>query len=100
MVADEPSNGELGRRLDEIRILVQGLVSRPEYSEYQRSMEHRLTNLDRDINDIRMQHAEDVKNLASNRLSWRAIAYTGLLPALLVLAGVLVNIWIATRGHG
>lgn len=98
-VADEPSNGELGRRLDVIHALLQGLVGRAEYLEYQRALEHRLTGIERDIEGDRAQHAEDIKGLAASRLSWRAIFYTGILPALLVLTGVIVNIWLATRGH-
>lgn len=97
---DEPSNGELGRRLDEIRILVQGLVSRPEYAADQRALEHRLTGLERDIEDVRTQHAKDIDAVTASRLSWRGIFYTGIVPAVLVLIGVLVQIWLATRGHG
>lgn len=109
-MADEPSNGELGRRLDAIHQLVQGLVGRLEYAEYQRALEHRLTNIDRDIEDVRTQHAKDIKDVrrehadslrsaGENRLSWRAVVYAGLLPALLVLVSILVQIWLA-KGHG
>jgi hypothetical protein len=100
VVADEPSNGELGRRLDDLFRLVSGLVGRAEYAADQRALEHRLTNLDRDIEDLRTQHAKDIDAVSASRLSWRAIFYTGILPALLVLVGVLVQIWLATRGHG
>ncbi|MGH3120145.1 MAG: hypothetical protein ACRDND_03795 [Streptosporangiaceae bacterium] len=98
-MADEPSNGELGRRLDEIRIIVQGLVGRAEYAADQRALEHRLTGIERDIEEGRGRHSKDMQQVAANRLSWRAIFYTGILPAVLVLLGVLVQIWLA-KGHG
>lgn len=45
-MAHEPSNGELGYRLDQIMQVVQSLASRGEYDEFKRHVEHRFAEVD------------------------------------------------------
>jgi hypothetical protein len=105
-VADEVSTGELARRLDEIVRLLQGLVSRVEYTEYQRHVEHRFTELEHDILEKRHAHDEDMRELRtelnamrseitkvrdSGGVNFRQSVYSGLIPAILLLVTLLVG---------
>jgi hypothetical protein len=111
-VADDISNRELAGRMDDLRISVRELVGRPEYTAYQRDIEHRLGGLSRDLAALRERHDRDVREVSGrldkaaedakeHRLSLRTVIYTGLLPALVVLLGILVQIWLAHQGgHG
>jgi hypothetical protein len=97
-VPDEPSNGELARRLDKIEILLQGLVSRAEYTIDQRHVERRLADIDRDVADLRDKHDKDVgelrKALADDGkrqgVNFRQAVYSGALPAILCAISVLL----------
>lgn len=108
-MGEEPTNGELGRRLDTIQLTLSGLISRPEYAADLRTTEHRITELMADVEDARRQHAEDVRALherigeaakeaREQRLSWRTVLWTGLLPGVLVLVSVLVQVMLAHQG--
>ena len=108
-MADEPSNGELGRRLDVIQHLLQDLVGRAEYNARQEAADRRFAELAADIEDTRRQHSEDIRAVhqrladadrksQEHRLSWRTAFWSGILPALVVLAGILVQIWLAHSG--
>jgi hypothetical protein len=109
-VPDEPSNGELAWRLDDMRKMLQDLVGRAEYSAHQQAIDLRFARLGDDVQDLRRTHETDVGKLhtridgqaatmAANRLSWRAIVYTGIIPALLVGAGILVQLWLSGGKH-
>ncbi|MGI8333469.1 hypothetical protein ACRYCC_26250 [Actinomadura scrupuli] len=97
---NEPSPGELARRLDEIVRLLQGLVSRPEYTEYQRHLEHRLAEVDADLAELRRTHAEDIRDIGkrldererTNGTNVRQAIYSGIIPAILFLVGILITI--------
>lgn len=102
---NDPSPGELARRLDEIVRLLQGLVSRPEYTEYQRHLEHRLAQVDADIAELRRAHADDnremVKRLDERERSTgsniRQGIYNGLIPGVLFLVSMLLTL---SQGRG
>jgi hypothetical protein len=115
-VADEPTNGELGRRLDDILRNVQSLVSQAQYGADQRRIDEQVAAVRRELTDARRELTEDVagvrhdadeslrqvhqritdeaKRAAESRQSWRTILYTGLIPALVVFLSILVQIWL------
>jgi hypothetical protein len=107
-VADEPSNAELAWRLQNIQQMLAGLIGRPEYDADQRAADRRFTELAADIEDVRRQHAEDVRvlheriteqarNGVEHRMHWRSVILTGVLPALVTGTGILVT-WLISRG--
>jgi hypothetical protein len=105
-MADEPSNAELARRLADITLLLQQVVGRPEYTADQRLGEHRFTEIERDIEDVRRTHIEDIKDILK-RLEEQAKAkgsnlrqalYNGLLPAIFLVVGLLVTVLLAFKG--
>lgn len=108
---DEPSNGELARRLDDISRLLQGMVSQGQYNAELRLAEHRFTEIERDIEDVRKTHADDIKEVlrrlddankdilrnleqgTKERTSnWRQALYGALIPSILFLASILIQI--------
>ncbi|MCP2350606.1 hypothetical protein [Nonomuraea roseoviolacea] len=82
------------------------LVTRTEYTAEQRLIERRFVEVEKDVADVQRVLAEDVKALkaaidaaAERRGSnMRQAVYAGVLPAVLVLLGIVVQIWIALRG--
>ena len=108
---NEVSTGELARRLDEIARLLQGLVGRGEYTEYQRLIEHRFTELERDhaeertarrveqveerqarkaaIKELRDEFKAESTQSGSNV---RQAIYSGLIPGVVFLLGVLFSL--------
>jgi hypothetical protein len=107
-VSDEPTNGELGRRLDQIYGSLQALIGRAEYDAGQRALDLRLAGVNRDLEDLRRQHAEDVEKLNTRiteeakttaaRGQWKTTILVGLIPSLVALLAILVTIWL--RGGG
>ena len=105
-MADEPSNAELARRLNEIAVLLQQVVGRPEYNADQRHAEHRFTEIERDIEDVRRTHAEDIKEVLrrfdeqakAGGTNLRQALYNGLLPAIFLVVSLLVTVLLAFRG--
>jgi hypothetical protein len=106
---DEISNGELGRRLDDLKGIMQGLVGRPEYTAWQQDVIGQLAGLRRDIAEMRSDHADDIKTVNTritdvkneardNRMSWRTLIWTGLVPALVVVLGIVAQLWM-NGGH-
>jgi hypothetical protein len=104
-VADEPTNGELGRRLDDITRSVQRLVSQAQYAADQRRIDDQVAAVRRELTDARRDLGEELaqihqritdeaKRAAESRQSWRTILYTGLIPALVVLLSIIVQIWL------
>jgi len=81
-------------------------VQRAEYAADQRSVERRFDEVERDLADQRRTLADDIKAvrqaldaMAEKRASnARQALYAGILPAALVLIGIVVQIWIASRG--
>jgi hypothetical protein len=105
-VADEPTNAELARRLTEIATLLQQVVGRPEYNADQRHVEHRFTEIERDIEDVRRIHAEDIKEVfrrfdeqnKAGGTNMRQALYNGLLPAIFLVVSLLVTVLLAFKG--
>jgi hypothetical protein len=105
-VADEPSNADLARQLADIRLLLQQVVGRPEYTADQRLTEHRFTEIERDIEDVRRTHVDDIKDVLkrfddqtkSSGTNIRQALYNGLLPAIFLVVGLLVTILLAFKG--
>jgi hypothetical protein len=123
-VPDEISTGELGRRLDEITRLLQGLVGRSEYTEYQRHMEHRLAEQaadmeekrrihERDVDAFRVQldaerrHREDADDAIKKQIAeegkgrganLRQGIYSGIVPGIFLLITLLVTVFLAFKG--
>ncbi len=114
MADEEPTHGELARRLDalrdDLRLMIPGLIGRAEYVADQRGVDQRFTVLSRGLDEARNQHAEDVRALneriTSNvtrededKQSWRNALWVGLLPAMAALlvgvAGIIVSIYLA-----
>lgn len=105
-MADEPSNAELARRLADIALLLQQVVGRPEYTADMRLAEHRFTEIERDIEDVRRTHVEDIKDVLrrfdeqtkAGGSNLRQALYNGLLPAIFLVVGLLVTILLAFKG--
>lgn len=105
-MADEPGNAELARRLDAITALLQQVVGRPEYTADQRHTEHRFTEIERDIEDVRKTHTDDINAIRgmlseaakSRSTDWKQAIYSGLLPAVFLAASLLVTILLAFKG--
>lgn len=105
-MADEPSNAELARRLTEIALLLQQVVGRPEYTSDQRHVEHRFTEIERDLDDVRRTHAEDIKEVfrrfdeqsKAGGSNLRQALYNGLLPAVFLVVSLLVTVLLAFKG--
>jgi hypothetical protein len=106
----EPTNGELARRLDSLVALVKDLIGQREYQEFQRSVERRLGVQDRrfaevrsdaeaEYRELRQEMDESDRRAEQRHLSWRTIIYTGLVPALVAAAAILVNVWLNHGGH-
>ena len=103
-MVSEPSNAELGRRLDQIYGSLQALIGRPEYEAGLRGVEHRLDDLDRSDEDLRRRIDAEVKALherisaeakaSAERNQWRTNILVGLIPALVAVAAILVTIWL------
>jgi hypothetical protein len=120
VVADDVTTGELARSIGELKSMVGGLISRHEYAADQRAVGYRFSEFATDIQDLRNQHNDDVKALhdritdqgkafneqiakdrqraEDNRVNWRGHLLTGVIPALVALAGVLVTIYVKQHG--
>jgi len=106
---DDPTLGEIGRRLAEMASDVRDLPGRAEYTSDRRGLDYRFSELGRDLEDIRKRHAADfqeinrrisaeLKEAIAKRQSWRQIIYTGLIPALVALLAILAQIWLRSGG--
>lgn len=121
----EPGNGELARRLDGIMVLLRDLVGRPEYSSDWRLAEHRFTEVEHDLADLRRTHTEDTKDVlrriellvermdkrdeqerkrqeqerTQKGTDWRQFVYQGIWPFAVGVLLIVVTAWI-TKGGG
>jgi hypothetical protein len=104
MVADDPTNWELARRLDQIWQLINARIGRDEYAEYQRGVDRRYEEAQHDIENLRHRHdtdlaeirvwiAEELKKI-SERSQWRITIIMGSLSVLAAVASILVTIWL------
>lgn len=102
-MSDEPSNGELGRSIGEVKAMVANLVGTREYAEFQRHVEHRLSGLDADISDERKAREEGFREIRTEQTTGRQISKNARLTALGTLAaGVALAIftaWTRLGGH-
>lgn len=120
---DEPSLGELGRRLDQLFALVARMVGADVYTSDQRASERRFGEVERDVEELRRQHERDVEDLRRQhteaikalmeeikaimqRLSVREqkagegrrqALYAGILPGLLFVLSTAVTVILALR---
>jgi hypothetical protein len=108
-VSNEPSLGEISRRLEDIRSALDGLVGRREYDADQRALDRQFRDVSRAIDELRRDHDEDIKAVhqrisdharadSEHRASWRTVIYTGLIPAAVVLLGTLLQLFLISRG--
>jgi hypothetical protein len=98
---NDVSLGELARRIDEVLRTVRDLPGRGEYTEYRQHVEHRFTDIERDVADERDARKEADKALA-DRLdkagtNWRQVLYQGLFPGIAIIITA-ANLWISSRG--
>lgn len=118
-MADEPSPGELSRRIDHVMAMQAQLVTRAEYTADHRLIDRRFVEVEADIAAIRSDVAElrrqwsaDMKELKASidavmakqevatekrGSNFRQALYNGIFPAVLLLAGFAFQI-IQTRG--
>ena len=65
MADEEPTHGELARRLDslhtDLRTMVSGLVGRAEYVADQKAVDARFAVVHERLDDVRRQHSEDIR---------------------------------------
>lgn len=104
----QPSNWELGRRLNDISGSLRELIGQREYGEYQRAIKDRLDGLDRAIEDVRRQHADDVEKLhmritdevktAIARGQFRQTFTVSVVSAAAAIAAILLTIWLHGSG--
>jgi hypothetical protein len=116
---DEPTNAELGRRVDFLDRELGNRVSHAVYMADQRTAELRFAEMGAGLADVRSQHAADVAELkrqhtedlrvlreelaeqakagTEQRMHWRSLILTGVLPALVTGLGILVT-WLISRG--
>lgn len=98
-MADEPSNGELGRRLDNITLMLQNLVGTREYGEFQRYVERRFAEHDADIADERKAREEGFKEIRTEQSAGRQISKNARLTAFGTLAAGIVLAIVTTWAH-
>jgi hypothetical protein len=102
-VAEDPSNAELGRRLDDLRIMVQDLVGREVYKADRRGIDLQFAEVQADIAEVKQHHAELRRDLAehiktaaetegTSRRHWQTIVLTGLLQAAIAVAAIFVSV--------
>ena len=123
-MTDAPSPGELSRRIDGLIAMLAQLVQRAEFTAEQRIVDRRLIEVEADItairseiSDLRRQLTSDFKELKGSidavvvrqdaaaekaaekrSTNMRQNLYAGILPAVLVLMGIVVQIWLARQG--
>jgi hypothetical protein len=105
-VADEPSLGEVSRRIDHVTMSLTQLVQRTEYTADRRYDDRRFAELESDLIEMRRMLTDEIKALrvsldaASEKrgTNVRQAVYAGLIPAVLLLLSIVVQIWLARQG--
>jgi hypothetical protein len=105
---DEPSNGELGRRLDDLGRMLREVIGRPEYGEFKLALDHRFNQLVEAVADLRRTHDEDIKDLQrrfadaeqERKKTIRDRIYDGLIPTMLIVVSFIGALYIAHIGGG
>lgn len=119
---DEPSLGEVVRRLDRLESRLEELlremglrvVSVDLYARDQREIERRFTEMERDLlQEVEARKAalveertarengdREIKNdLGQQGTNWRQTLYSGLLPTLFLVITLAIQIWLARAGR-
>lgn len=99
-MGDEVALAEVVRRLVRLESLLQELslrlVSTDIYTRDQREVERRFTELERDLAEERTARRSDVTEIKarfdSQGTNWRQAIYSGILPAILFLVGILLQL--------
>ncbi|WP_113703000.1 hypothetical protein [Nonomuraea lactucae] len=105
-MADEPSTGELARRLVDLQRAAQRLMSQEVFVAEQRAIERRFITVERDLDALADRLESEIKALVTRietrerdrGANWRQSVYAGVIPAALLLVSILVQIWLATNG--
>jgi hypothetical protein len=105
-VTDAPSPGELSLRIDQVTMSLSSLVQRTEYTADKRFDERRFVDLEADVAEVRRLLNEEIKALRTSidaatekrGTNLKQAVYGGILPAVLVLMGIVVQIWLARQG--
>lgn len=116
-MSDEPTLGELSRRIDGLTGMLAQLVSRAEYAAEQRLVEQRIQTISNDVAELRRAmltevtgvrtaleaavtrlEAADEKREEQRGSNTRQLVYAALVPAVLVMLSTVVQIWLAMRG--
>lgn len=103
---DAPSLGEVVRRLDGIQQLLARVVHQDVYLAEQRAVERRFADIERNVDTAVRGLTDDLRELrasidraAERRGStMRQNVYSIIIPAVIFLASVLVQIYLATKG--
>ncbi|MCA2220945.1 hypothetical protein [Nonomuraea aurantiaca] len=103
---DEPSNGELARRIVDLQDAALKLMSRELFIAEQRANERRFTLLERDLKGLGERIDNELNQLSvrveSRKLTrganWRQGGYAGVISATLLLISLLVQIWLTVKG--
>jgi hypothetical protein len=105
-VTDAPSPGELSRRIDQVSMSLTQLVQRAEYTADRRFDDRRFAELETDLAEVRRMLSDEIKALRTSvdaaaekrGTNIRQAVFAGVLPAVLVLLGIVVQIWLARQG--
>jgi len=105
-VADEPSLGELSRRIDHVTSTLGQLVQRTEYTADRRFDDRRFAEIEADLGELRRTLSDELKALKTSidaatekrGTNVRQAVYAGLLPALFMMVSIVVQIWLAAKG--
>ncbi|MBO3747662.1 hypothetical protein J5X84_16410 [Streptosporangiaceae bacterium NEAU-GS5] len=103
---DEPSTGELARRLVDLQHAAQRLMSQELFVAEQRAIERRFITIERDIEELEEKVDAEIKSLVARLdgrerergANWRQGVYAGVIPAALLLVSLLVQIWLTVKG--
>ena len=105
-MSNEPSNGELARRIVDLQDAARKLLSQELFVAEQRATERRLTMIERDLKGLQERIDNDLNQLVvriearkrDRGANWRQSVYAGVIPATLLLISLLVQIWLTLNG--
>ena len=105
-MADEPSLGELSRRIDHMTSMLGQLVQRTEYTADRRYDDRRFAEIEADLAELRRTWTDELNGLKQSidaatekrGSNVRQAVYAGLIPAVLVMVSIIVQIWLAAKG--
>ena len=97
MVANDSTNQELARRLDQAWTQISARIGRDEYTEYQRGVDRRYEEVEHDIGELRREMEVSVAELKRliervvDKGQWRI---TTMISVLAIVVAALVTIWL------